>query len=132
MLKIFLIIIIYECIFIFQAEQTSAPTQAVASESATDTDATQATTSTSAVSTKAVAEPDPWDFADPVDILPKLPDNFNEMVASKKWQERKEALEALLTLATDNVRLDPKANYNEIAETLSKVRVCRKHLISYN
>uniref|UniRef100_A0A914XTI6 TOG domain-containing protein n=1 Tax=Panagrolaimus superbus TaxID=310955 RepID=A0A914XTI6_9BILA len=64
---------------------------------------------------------DGWDFADPVDILPKLPENFQELVASKKWQERKEALEGLLTLVTENIRLDPKAHYSDIVETLSKI-----------
>uniref|UniRef100_A0AC34GDM7 TOG domain-containing protein n=1 Tax=Panagrolaimus sp. ES5 TaxID=591445 RepID=A0AC34GDM7_9BILA len=43
------------------------------------------------------------------------------MVASKKWKERKEGLDGLLKLATDNIRLDPKANYNEIVDTLSKI-----------
>jgi hypothetical protein len=62
-----------------------------------------------------------WDFADPVDILPKLPKNFQELIASKKWQERKEALEVLLKLATENIRLDPSANYKEIISTLSKI-----------
>uniref|UniRef100_A0AC34GHQ2 Uncharacterized protein n=1 Tax=Panagrolaimus sp. ES5 TaxID=591445 RepID=A0AC34GHQ2_9BILA len=57
----------------------------------------------------------------PVDILTELPSDFQEMVASKKWQERKEGLEDLLKLATDNIRLDPKANYNEIVDTLSKI-----------
>ena len=64
---------------------------------------------------------DGWDFADPVDILPQLPKNFYELIASKKWQERKEALESLLTLATDNPRLDPNSNYNELMNTVAKV-----------
>uniref|UniRef100_A0AC35GIP9 TOG domain-containing protein n=1 Tax=Panagrolaimus sp. PS1159 TaxID=55785 RepID=A0AC35GIP9_9BILA len=64
---------------------------------------------------------DGWDFADPVDILPQLPQKFEATVASKKWQERKKVLEALLQLATDNIKLDPKANYNEIVGTLTKI-----------
>uniref|UniRef100_A0A914Q1K1 Uncharacterized protein n=1 Tax=Panagrolaimus davidi TaxID=227884 RepID=A0A914Q1K1_9BILA len=62
-----------------------------------------------------------WDFAEPVDILPKLPKNFQELIASKKWQERKESLELLEKLATENIRLDPAVNYKEIISTLSKV-----------
>uniref|UniRef100_A0AC34FD49 TOG domain-containing protein n=1 Tax=Panagrolaimus sp. ES5 TaxID=591445 RepID=A0AC34FD49_9BILA len=62
-----------------------------------------------------------WDFADPVDILSKLPKNFQELIASKKWQERKEALELLQNLATENVRLDPTTSYKEIVQTLSKI-----------
>uniref|UniRef100_A0A914Y9P6 TOG domain-containing protein n=1 Tax=Panagrolaimus superbus TaxID=310955 RepID=A0A914Y9P6_9BILA len=62
-----------------------------------------------------------WDFVDPVDILSKLPKNFQELIASKKWQERKEALELLQTLATENIRLDPTTNYKDIVQTLSKI-----------
>uniref|UniRef100_A0A914QA91 TOG domain-containing protein n=1 Tax=Panagrolaimus davidi TaxID=227884 RepID=A0A914QA91_9BILA len=62
-----------------------------------------------------------WDFAEPVDILPKLPKNFQELIASKKWQERKESLELLEKLATENIRLDPAVNYKEIINTLSKI-----------
>uniref|UniRef100_A0A7E4UZT1 TOG domain-containing protein n=1 Tax=Panagrellus redivivus TaxID=6233 RepID=A0A7E4UZT1_PANRE len=71
--------------------------------------------------TSGASEPDPWEFLDPVDILPKLPENFNENLASKKWLERKEALESLLALAVDNPRLDPKVSYHEIVETLARV-----------
>ncbi len=35
---------------------------------------------------------DPYDLMDPVDITSKLPKNFYELVAEKKWQLRKEAL----------------------------------------
>ena len=42
---------------------------------------------------------DPFDLVDPVDILPKLPKNFYELVEEKKWQLRKEALDALLPLS---------------------------------
>ncbi|KAJ1918536.1 hypothetical protein H4219_002550 [Mycoemilia scoparia] len=38
---------------------------------------------------------DPWDLADPVDVLAKLPPNFDTNLASKKWKERKEAVEGL-------------------------------------
>ncbi|VDO66226.1 unnamed protein product [Heligmosomoides polygyrus] len=41
---------------------------------------------------------DAWDFADEVDVLSKLPANFDELRESKKWQERKEALDALAAL----------------------------------
>uniref|UniRef100_A0A914PB53 TOG domain-containing protein n=1 Tax=Panagrolaimus davidi TaxID=227884 RepID=A0A914PB53_9BILA len=99
-----------------QAAGSSHPAEASLSEATT-----QSTASSIAAPAAAVAEVDPWDFVDPVDILPKLPEKFEETVASKKWQERKEVLEVLLQLATDNIRLDPKANYGEIVATLTKV-----------
>ncbi|VDM28251.1 unnamed protein product [Toxocara canis] len=58
---------------------------------------------------------------DPVDVLAKLPDNFKEGVESKKWLERRDALQTLLTLCTDNPKLDPKANYGEHVAILNKV-----------
>ena len=66
---------------------------------------------------------DPWDFADPVDILSKLPTDFEEIVASKKWSDRKEALETVLKLATDNIRLDPKGSYHILVDILARVRL---------
>ena len=45
------------------------------------------------------AADDPYDLIDPVDILSKIPKNFFELVEEKKWQLRKEALDALLPLA---------------------------------
>ena len=44
------------------------------------------------------AADDPYDLIDPVDILSKIPKNFFELVEEKKWQLRKEALDALLPL----------------------------------
>lgn len=62
-----------------------------------------------------------WDYLDEVDILPKLPPNFDELRESKKWQERKEALEALLKVLTDNERLSTKASYAELIGHLQMV-----------
>ena len=45
------------------------------------------------------AADDPYDLIDPVDILAKIPKNFFELVEEKKWQLRKEALDALLPLS---------------------------------
>ncbi|VDK56206.1 unnamed protein product [Anisakis simplex] len=66
-------------------------------------------------------EIDPWDMLDPVDVLAKLPDNFNEGIESKKWTERRDALQTLLTLCTENPKLDPKANYGEHVAILKKI-----------
>ena len=41
---------------------------------------------------------DPWDLADPADVLGKLPSNFDTNLASKKWKERKETLDNLYDL----------------------------------
>ncbi|CAO3702051.1 unnamed protein product [Rhizopus stolonifer] len=46
-----------------------------------------------------VQELDPYDLADSVDITTKLPKNFYDLIASKKWQERRDALDTLLKQA---------------------------------
>uniref|UniRef100_A0AC35FFU1 TOG domain-containing protein n=1 Tax=Panagrolaimus sp. PS1159 TaxID=55785 RepID=A0AC35FFU1_9BILA len=108
-----------------EAAKKAAAQQAAGSSHPAESRLSEATAQSTASSTDAPAaaavEPDPWDFAESVDILPQLFNNFQELIASKKWQERKEALEGFLALATDNIRLDPKANYNEIVATLTKI-----------
>ncbi|KAI8334829.1 armadillo-type protein [Chlamydoabsidia padenii] len=61
---------------------------------------------------------DPYDFADPVDITATLPGNFHELLASKKWQERREALDALLQ-ATKTPKIMDK-DYSELVGALTK------------
>ncbi|KAI9279535.1 armadillo-type protein [Sporodiniella umbellata] len=63
-------------------------------------------------------EMDPFDLADPVDITDKLPGNFYELLASKKWQERREALDALLAQAKTPKILDK--DYTELMGALAK------------
>ncbi|XP_055620315.1 protein mini spindles isoform X2 [Toxorhynchites rutilus septentrionalis] len=64
-------------------------------------------------------EVDPMDLIDPVDILSKLPKDFYEKLEAKKWQERKESLEALETLL-QNPKLTP-GDYGDIVRALKKV-----------
>ncbi|KAF5285627.1 hypothetical protein FQR65_LT13108 [Abscondita terminalis] len=62
---------------------------------------------------------DPYDIADPVDILSKLPKNFYEQLEAKKWQERKEALEVL-----ENLVKAPKlenGDYGDLVRALKKI-----------
>ncbi|XP_047135598.1 cytoskeleton-associated protein 5 isoform X1 [Hydra vulgaris] len=62
---------------------------------------------------------DPWEMFDPVDILSQMPKDFYELVESKKWQERKETLEALEKL-TSNPKLEA-GQYGEVCAVLKKV-----------
>lgn len=63
---------------------------------------------------------DPYDLLDPVDILSRLPKDYKEKTEAKKWQERKEALDALLLLIEKNPRLQP-ADYYEVVHDLQKM-----------
>lgn len=62
---------------------------------------------------------DPMDLIDPVDILSKLPKDFYEKLEAKKWQERKESLEALQTLL-QNPKIE-SGDYGEMVKALKKV-----------
>lgn len=64
-------------------------------------------------------EMDPMDLIDPVDILSKLPKDFYEKLEAKKWQERKESLEALDTLVS-NPKLE-NGEYGDLVRALKKV-----------
>jgi cytoskeleton-associated protein 5 len=68
-----------------------------------------------------VDEVDSFDFADPVDITAKLPGNFYELIVSKKWQERREALDALLEQAKTPKIMDK--DYSELIAALAKVSI---------
>lgn len=64
-------------------------------------------------------EIDPMDLIDPVDILARLPKDFYEKLEEKKWQTRKEALEAL-DEQLKNPKLMP-GDYCELVKALKKV-----------
>lgn len=74
---------------------------------------------------EASAEIDPLDFVQPVDILPKLPKDFYEKLESKKWQERKEALDCLEQLLSNTPKLE-SAEYGDLIRAIKKVCVLER------
>lgn len=64
------------------------------------------------------AEVDAFDLAEPQDVLSKVPANFHDNLASSKWKDRKEALEALYAVL--NVPRIKDADFNEINRGLAK------------
>lgn len=63
--------------------------------------------------------PDAYDFAEPQNILDRLPEAFYENLASSKWKERKEgALDPLLEMLKKTPKLQD-ANYDELVRQLS-------------
>lgn len=68
----------------------------------------------------APVEIDPYELADPVEILSKLPKDFYEKIEAKKWQERKECLEAVEAL----IKFPKLENgdYGDLVRALKKVR----------
>uniref|UniRef100_A0A1I8P7A2 TOG domain-containing protein n=1 Tax=Stomoxys calcitrans TaxID=35570 RepID=A0A1I8P7A2_STOCA len=65
-------------------------------------------------------EIDPMDLIDPVDILSKMPKDFYDKLEEKKWTLRKESLEALEKLLTDNPKLE-SGDYGSVVTALKKV-----------
>jgi len=65
-------------------------------------------------------EVDPMDLIDPVDILSKLPKDFYDKLEEKKWTLRKESLEALEKLLTDNPKVE-SGEYGTLVNALKKV-----------
>jgi len=52
--------------------------------------------------------------------LTMFAENFDEQIQSKKWTERKEVLDNLVSLIEANPKLDPKANYGSFVDTLTQ------------
>ena len=66
----------------------------------------------------AVAEIDAFDLAEPVDILKKIPPNFSDLLASSKWKDRKDAIDALhQALSVPRIK---DADFNEVTRELAK------------
>jgi cytoskeleton-associated protein 5 len=63
---------------------------------------------------------DPYDLMEPAEILSKLPKDFKEKLEAKKWQERKEVLDALLGILQKNPRL-LVVDYYDLVNDLKKV-----------
>ncbi|OQE42947.1 hypothetical protein PENCOP_c003G05879 [Penicillium coprophilum] len=61
---------------------------------------------------------DAFDLAEPVDVMKKVPDNFHDQLASSKWKDRKEALDALYNVI--NVPRIKDGPYDEIIRGLAK------------
>lgn len=63
-------------------------------------------------------EIDAFDLAEPVDVVSKIPSDFHDNLASKKWKDRKEALDALYALV--NVPKIKDGPFGDIVGGLAK------------
>lgn len=67
---------------------------------------------------EAEPEIDAFALAEPVDVLSKIPKEFNENMASSKWKDRKETLDALFAAAnTDRIK---DGHYDDVIAALAK------------
>ncbi|XP_045035689.1 cytoskeleton-associated protein 5 [Daphnia magna] len=67
----------------------------------------------------AVPDIDPYELLEPVDILSQLPKDFYDKCEAKKWQERKEAMDALEQLVA-NPKLQT-GDYGDLVRALKKI-----------
>lgn len=104
-----------------QATSGGGGGQAASDGATASTESSSRTAVSSAAPAATAKEADPWDFLEPVDVLAKLPEDFNTNIESKKWTERRDALQAFLDLITSNPRLDPKASYGEHISLLKRI-----------
>jgi len=65
-------------------------------------------------------EVDPFEFIEPVEILSKLPSNFYEQVEAKKWQERKEVVDAVTNLLETIPKIAP-GDFSELCRALKRI-----------
>ncbi|CAF4825090.1 unnamed protein product, partial [Rotaria sp. Silwood2] len=56
-----------------------------------------------------------------VNILDRLAKDFFDKIESKQWKERKEVLDDLLTLLTQNPKPTPEVDYFELIKALKKI-----------
>ncbi|EIW85215.1 microtubule associated protein [Coniophora puteana RWD-64-598 SS2] len=73
----------------------------------------------SAGNEEELALPDPRTMAEPADIVPKIPSNFQTNLTSSKWKERKEALDDLFTVINAAPRIKEAGELNDIAKQLA-------------
>ncbi|TFK29909.1 microtubule associated protein [Coprinopsis marcescibilis] len=62
---------------------------------------------------------DPRAFAEPEDIVPKLPGNMQAGLKSSKWKERKEVLDDLATLVNATARIKDAPELSELSRSLA-------------
>lgn len=68
---------------------------------------------------EVAADVDPYELMEPVDILSKIPKDFYDKIEAKKWQERREALEAVQKLV-ENPKLE-SGDYHDLVKAIKKV-----------
>lgn len=58
-------------------------------------------------------------FAEVVNIVPKLPANFQASLGSSKWKERKEVLDELLVLLNATLKIQDVSELGELSRSLA-------------
>lgn len=62
---------------------------------------------------------DPYEIAEPVDVLLKIPGDFNSRLSSAKWKDRKEALDDVFAILEKTVKIVP-GDYTSLVKNFAK------------
>ncbi|RCN44722.1 HEAT repeat protein [Ancylostoma caninum] len=84
-------------------------------------DIADASESVSATVSSGPQDIDPWTLLDPTDVVGQIRKDFDQLIASKKWQERKEAVDSLLSIMENSPRVAMSPDLQQVISTLTKV-----------
>ncbi|EYB83956.1 hypothetical protein Y032_0326g2572 [Ancylostoma ceylanicum] len=84
-------------------------------------DSADAAESVSASVSSGPQDIDPWTLMDQTDVVGQIRKDFDELIASKKWQERKEAVDSLLSIMENSPRVAMSPELQQVILTLTKV-----------
>lgn len=62
---------------------------------------------------------DPRQFAEPVDVVSKLPSTLQSALSSSKWKERKEVLDEVATILSAAPRIREASELGDLAKSLA-------------
>lgn len=62
-----------------------------------------------------------WNLLDEFDLLSNIPNEFHGLIESKKWSDRRDALQLIIDLCSKNPRLNCQGNYRELIKKFLEV-----------
>ncbi|KJH46055.1 HEAT repeat protein [Dictyocaulus viviparus] len=102
-------------------EFISQKPQSKSSEIYESGDHNEAVDSGAIISSNGLKDDDPWILMTPTDIIVQMRKDFVEMLASKKWQDRKEALDNMLSIVECSPRIATSPELQNIMAMLLKI-----------
>lgn len=63
---------------------------------------------------------DPYEYIDPIEVLSKIPGDFDSRISSAKWKDRKEVLEEIVPVFEKAVKMVPEDDYGHLIRTFAK------------
>ncbi|GAC98115.1 microtubule-associated protein [Pseudozyma hubeiensis SY62] len=104
-----------------QREKMQAAAAPVSQEGAGAVAEASGTAGTSEAPQEEDDDVDPYDLAEPVNVFGSrdFPADFEEMIVSKKWQERKETLETILKILSSSPKVQPDSRFDNLVDHLA-------------